>query len=762
MSSAGDSLAVGPASLRKPPMAEILLGMALFAVASISIFLTKIPGGIALLWPASAIAAAVLIRLPRVRWVPALLSVLTALFLASSLDAHQPPGIAAGFACVNAIEIALMVAVFRFMWRFPYPDITIGQATVMVGILGIAIPGIAALFGGLLLHLALGKPWWGSTLQWWSSHTVGACLTAPPIILISHEGLRRLRRPRFLIENLGWLLAGLVGCYLTVRYVRFPFVAMSLMLTAVAFRVGGFGASLMSVSFGLLITNLWIIGVRPIGLDPTMAASSGTLLDLPVIAFLATVLPPIAVGLGSDARRSAGRDLRLSERRFRESMAYSPIGMLITQLDGVWTYSNRALQKMLGYTAEELSAMPPGGPSKTDEWKESSSRFNRLVAGEIDSYNVTRQFQHKDGRWVWTHVAVSILRDEDGAPMHLIAQIESLEARRQAEENLAAERERLKITLSAISDAVITTDASSCITYINATAQTLLGLDLKAVVDRRVSDVIHLVDPRTNKAAANLIGQSAIHGTVIRREQACLLHRADGTVCYVSDTVSPVLDSAGQLSGMVIVFRDATGEVTRGRELQHRALHDSLTGLSNRTDFNDRLREAFAKSHHLSRVSAVIAIDLDRFKIVNDTGGHAAGDAILCKVAEACRNVVRASDTVARLGGDEFALILENCAAERATRIANDLLNALNPIGIEWAGQEYVVNASLGLAMTSAQMADEKAWLEAADRACYLSKREGRGRLNIAGSELNAGHSSHRTLAPILIMVFLMLGIHAF
>ena len=427
-----------------------------------------------------------------------------------------------------------------------------------------------------------------------------------------------------------------------------------------------------------------------------------------MIAFLATVMPPIAVGLGSDARRAAARSLRVSERRFRESMAHSPIGMLIAELDGRWTYTNLALQKMLGYSEEEFRAMPPGGPSKTDEWKEGKARMDALLSGEVDHYDITRRFRHKDGRWLWTHVAVSITRDEDGAPLYIIAQIESLEARQLAEQTLAAERERLTTTLGAISDAVITTDADTRISYINAAAQTLLGLELDAVANRKVYEVIHLVDPRTSRSAANLISQGSLHGSTLRREQPCLLHRADGTVCWVSDVVSPIVDSAGGVSGMVIVFRDASQEVIRDRDLQHRAMHDSLTGLSNRIEFQERLREAFLKSRHLSRPAAVIAVDLDRFKAVNDTGGHAAGDAILRQVAEACRGAVRASDTVARLGGDEFAVILENCGAANADQIARQLLQALNPLAIEWDGRSYSVNASLGLAMTTDNMIDEK------------------------------------------------------
>jgi diguanylate cyclase (GGDEF)-like protein/PAS domain S-box-containing protein len=684
-------------ALSKAPINEILVGLALLVSSCIAIQLTRVPGGITLFWPGSAIAAALLIRLPRIRWISAVVCVVAALLVVNMVVAHRPWLISALLTGVSLTEIAVMVAVFR-AWAFPYPDITVNQAAIMTAIFGLAIPGAAAMGAGLVLHLNFAVPFMEGTLQWWSSHAIGACLLGPPIMLFSVKGFRRLLQGMFLAENALTLLLCVVGCYLTIRYVRFPFVSLGLLLLIAAFRMGGLGASLMSLCFGLMITNLWILGIRPIGLDPT-PSTSGSLLGLPVIALLATVIPPIAVGLGSDARRATARLLRISERRFRESMEHSPIGMLISDLSGIWSYTNIALQQMLGYTAEEFRALPPGGPSKAEDWKESEIRWKRLLSGEIDSYDVVRSFQHKDGHWMWAQVAVSVLRDEEGVPTHLIAQIESLEARRSAEDKLAAERERLRITLQSIDDAVITTDAQTHITYINAAAESLLGLVMKAVEGRRVDEVIHLLDPETSKAAANLIGQSALHGKVFRRERSCLLIRADGTFCHVTDIVSPVLEATGAVSGMVIVFHDVTHDVDRTRDLQHRAMRDPLTGLSNRTEFEERLRTLFGKARHLDRPAAVMAIDLDRFKAVNDAAGHAAGDAALRKVAEACRLAVRSSDIVGRLGGDEFAIILENCPEDRAADIGQKLLRALNPMEFEWQGSRYTIGASIGLAM---------------------------------------------------------------
>jgi diguanylate cyclase (GGDEF)-like protein/PAS domain S-box-containing protein len=724
-----EGTAPGPQSV----LPEVLLGSAVFVSACLAIELTKIPGGIALFWPCAAIAGAVLIRLPRVRWLLAGAVLWLAVFGASVLIAKRTWLAASLFAWINLVEIGGMVAAFRFAWPFPYPRISVVQATLMTMVYGIVIPGLTALLGAATLSGYYGMPLRNGLEQWWSSHAIGACLLGPAIILFNVRDLKRLAAGRFFAENALTFLVSAVGGYFLYRYCRFPFVSMALLSLLVSFRIGAFGAALLALASGLLVTNLWAFGFRPLGLESVSAA--GTLIELPVIALLATVMPSVAVGLGSDARRTVARALKASERRFRDSMEHSPVGMLISDIGGIWTYSNIALQTMLGYTAAELRALPPGGPSDPEDWDSRKARWQPLIAGEIESYNTVRRFRHKDGHWIWTHVAVAVMRDEEGRAVSFIAQIESMEARRRAEEKLAEERERLKITLQSIDDAVVTTDAHTRITYINAAAEALLGLDVKAVEGRRVQELIHLTDAETAKPAANLLSQAALHGKSFRRTEACVLHRADASICLVTDIVSPVLDSNGFVTGLVIVLRDATFEADRDRDLRHRALHDPLTGLSNRADFESRLREIFRKTHHLERPAALFAIDLDRFKAVNDSAGHAAGDAMLRKVAEVCSNAVRSSDVVARLGGDEFAIILDKCGAAQAATIGDKLLRELNPLSLGWEGAVHSVGASIGIASRRADMDSEKDWLAAADKACYQAKHAGRGVIRVAEPE---------------------------
>lgn len=204
-----------------------------------------------------------------------------------------------------------------------------------------------------------------------------------------------------------------------------------------------------------------------------------------------------------------------------------------------------------------------------------------------------------------------------------------------------------------------------------------------------------------------------------------MLHCPDGRVRYVKDSVFPVAAPGGVLAGTVIVLRDVSDEMDREQDLQQRASQDSLTGLLTRGEFRQRLQIRFEKARHTESPAALIAIDLDRFKLLNDTAGHAAGDAMLCRVADVCRALVRSADTVARLGGDEFALLLENCSADQAHAMTQELRRLLNPLALEWEGTTYSVGASIGVAVLSAAMRDEQEWLVAADRACYRAKRAG-------------------------------------
>ncbi|MDE2294207.1 MAG: diguanylate cyclase [Gammaproteobacteria bacterium] len=737
-----------PRSLADLPAGEaaIALGYCLAALA-VGRFTHRV-SGVALLGPADAIAAAALLRLPRPNWPRALALIFAAAGLADALCGAPGIPAALGGAVTRTLDVALMAGSVRLIGRYEFPRVSLTQASIATILFGVLAPGLAAVAGSAVDRLVgPGAPFAEDLRLGWSSASLGACLFSAPILLSSRAAWQRLLRPRYLAVNLLLLSSYVLGVYLAMRFVALPFVLIGMGLMIAAYPLGGFGTSLLSAACGITMIALWTAGIRPTSLLAVPSVTS--LAGFPVIGLFTALLPPIAVGIGTDERRAIARALRASERRFRDSIEHSPIGMLIVDLDGLWTYANAALQRMLGYTEEELRAMPFGGPSDPQDRGDSVDRRRRLLNGEYTSYEVERRFRHKDGHWVWTHSAVSLVRDEDGGPRHLVVQIESIEDRRRAEAKFAEERQRLKVTLSKIADAVVTTDPQTRITYLNDSAAALMGLDADYAVNRRLDEVIHLTDAATGRRAPNLLARCLIHGRTCQREVPALLHRPDGSVMHIVDVISPVIDADGVVAGTVILFRDASRDVERSKDLHFRATHDPLTGLANRTLFNERLRETFAQSAHLSTPAVLIAIDLDRFKAVNDSGGHAAGDALLRRVADLLRAHVRAADTVARLGGDEFAVILPNCPMEVAETIARDLARELNPLAADWDGVAYEIGASLGVASRRDDMRSVDDWLATADEACYIAKRDGRGRVSMAGPTIYA-EGAQRTLAAAI------------
>lgn len=707
---------------------EISLAAVFLAFALVAVTRTRAAEGLALIWPANAIAAAVLVRLRQVRWSLAGISLLLAGVIANRAGGDSWP-VTLGLSLVNVVEIAAVVYLFRVRIRIPFPDITIPQAAVLTLVQGVALTGGAALAGGAVLHLFGDAPLWSTVRHWWASDAVGACVFAPAIYLYSRANLARLLLPQHVWANLAGVPICVVTTYLAVRFVPHPFVIVSLAPMMAAFQIGGFGTSILSICSSMAVVVLWMFDVRPIGMDIGMAG--GALHGLPFVALIATTMPPIAVGLGTDARRRVARTLRSSERRFRESMEHSPLGVILLDRSGKWTFTNSTMQEMLGYTQGELSRMDIESLAHPDELQDIWQRWSQLLEQRVSSYKITRRFRRHDGTWLWVHCAVSLARDDSGVPMHFIAQVESLEERRLAEARLANEREFLRTTLDSIGDAVITADAAGRITYMNDAAVELVGRPFAAVEHQYLHDVLHLALADAATAAPDIIERCRREKKVVERDEPCSLQRPDGSVCYVSDTATPVPGTNGALSGFVVVLHDVTVSLQRTRELHHRADHDALTNLLNRAAFERRVHEAFSLARHAGTPGALIAVDLDRFKAVNDSAGHAAGDAVLRHVAAVLRRSVRPTDVVGRVGGDEFAVLLVDCGPARSHEVASRLRDLLNPLLSNWEGLTHATGASLGLALSSGGFADPGEWARAADRACYESKHRGRGALEV-------------------------------
>ncbi|MDD0975561.1 EAL domain-containing protein [Pseudomonas fontis] len=295
---------------------------------------------------------------------------------------------------------------------------------------------------------------------------------------------------------------------------------------------------------------------------------------------------------------------------------------------------------------------------------------------------------------------------------------------------LQAEKDRAQITLESIGDGVITTDVEGNIVYMNPAAEHLTHWNAEQAQGLPLAALFSLLDDNAEKDHLTLtehILNGALRGG---SEHAKLIQRLDGSTVSVTLVGAPIL-SEGQMGGVVLVLHDMTQERQYIANLSWQATHDALTGLANRREFEYRLEQALNGLSRQSARHSLMFLDLDQFKLVNDTSGHAAGDELLRHICAVLQSGLREGDTLARLGGDEFGILLENCPAEHAERIAEGLRQAVQSLHFVWKGRPFMTTVSVGLVHLAQSPGTLEASLRAADMACYMAKEKGRNRVQL-------------------------------
>ncbi|MFI5267750.1 MAG: putative bifunctional diguanylate cyclase/phosphodiesterase [Chloroflexota bacterium] len=294
-------------------------------------------------------------------------------------------------------------------------------------------------------------------------------------------------------------------------------------------------------------------------------------------------------------------------------------------------------------------------------------------------------------------------------------------ARRQAELALADSQARYRTIVDTANDAIVALDEQACIIYLNQRAPEMLGSSVHDLLGQPFTYILH-EDERTDweRRLIHLKGGNRLLYDV-------RLRRADGRELWALNSSSPQMDGASEFKGAIAMLKDVTERKQAEEALAHQALHDSLTGLPNRNLLHDRLEQAMLSARREHRQLAVLLLDLDRFKEVNDTFGHHYGDLLLKQVGPRLQGALRQSDTVARLGGDEFAILLSSCADVEAAKLtAMKLLSALEvPFVVE--GQTLTISGSLGVVMYPEHGEDVQTAMRRADVAMYAAKRDGEG-----------------------------------
>jgi diguanylate cyclase (GGDEF)-like protein/PAS domain S-box-containing protein len=294
--------------------------------------------------------------------------------------------------------------------------------------------------------------------------------------------------------------------------------------------------------------------------------------------------------------------------------------------------------------------------------------------------------------------------------------------------------------LRAISDAVVIIDLQGRITMLNPVAAHLTGWTEPESLERPLGDVVKFVDEQGN-GIDPLSPDSVWHFTMLRRR--------DGHVVLVDGNVSSIIDDQRRVHGSVITFRNVTAAKRLTDELTHQAHHDPLTGLPNRRAFESRLRRAVQSAKELGSRHALLYFDLDHFKPVNDTAGHAAGDELLRQLAKLLRGQLRESDALARLGGDEFAVLLEDASGEQAGYVAEKIRRAIAAYEFEWQGEIFRIGASIGQLEFGDGKLSAYELLYRADEMCYLAKSRGRDRVVSFARERNRTGNVPKAVAAL-------------
>lgn len=294
-----------------------------------------------------------------------------------------------------------------------------------------------------------------------------------------------------------------------------------------------------------------------------------------------------------------------------------------------------------------------------------------------------------------------------------------------------SEKERALVTLHSIGDAVITTNRNQLIDYLNPVAESLTGWSLAEARGRPLSEVMCLVDEASQEPAQNPMTLVLKENAIRSFTSDVKMVRRDGSTVAIEDSAAPIHDRAGEVVGGVMVFHDVTMTRSMARRISWAASHDVLTGLVNRREFENRVDAALSSVRNASKQHVLCYMDLDQFKIINDTCGHPAGDDLLKQVADLLQDKLRASDTLARLGGDEFGVLLDGCPMEHANLIAADLLAAVQDFRFQWDGKTFTVGISIGLVEITPDSDSRAEIFSAADAACYEAKEQGRNRVCI-------------------------------
>lgn len=366
----------------------------------------------------------------------------------------------------------------------------------------------------------------------------------------------------------------------------------------------------------------------------------------------------------------------------------------------------------------------------------SKSDYNRLIkamdtkGGSVQNHEV--QLKHTLGHKIWASINAHYSAAGMDTSHGFEGTIRDVTMEKEIDEKIYQEKERLHVTLESIGDGVITTNPDGSVAYLNPIAEKMTGWDEKEAAGKPLHEILHLLDEKNNKPVNIPIVKWLNQNQRVRLNNPVTLVNRKKTKEYTIEFAgSPLRNSNKVVIGAVFAFHNVTKLRTLTNQLSYQATHDALTGLINRREFEVRINQAIKSAKHENKNHAMMYIDLDQFKVVNDTCGHHAGDELLKQLTSRLQNMLRESDTLARLGGDEFGVLLIGCPIQRASEVAEKIRADVEQYKFAWEDRIFRVGTSIGLIPINNKTVDLTELLSAADSACYVAKEGGRNMVHV-------------------------------
>ncbi|WP_082473534.1 PAS domain S-box protein [Xanthomonas sp. Leaf148] len=425
----------------------------------------------------------------------------------------------------------------------------------------------------------------------------------------------------------------------------------------------------------------------------------------------------LAMAIDVTAELQAQAAAQLAAERFTGAFETAPQGMAIVSLEGAWRDVNPSLCGILGYPREQLLRTTFQQITHPDDLEMDLQLVQELIAGKRDSYSLAKRYISQQGAVIWAQLSVSLVRDGSGAPVHFVSQIQDVTERHVAAERLAESEARLRAISDATPALVSQFDASQRCLFANEAHRDWLGVEPASLVG---APITHLLGASLSATARTALAQ------VADGQRASFEHvlHVGGSARDVEITLVPetrrMLDGA---QGFFLMAQDVTAHKTLHRLMHERATRDALTGLPNRHAWTEALQTAVLQAHRLQRAVAVMFLDLDGFKRINDTYGHRAGDAVLVEFGHCLQRAVEGRYLVARLAGDEFVVLLDNLQTPDAdcARVAERIRHAASA-GALFGEQRLPIQPSIGIAWQHGDQVEAASLMHAADKAMYAAK----------------------------------------